>query len=42
MTAMIELGAVIGAFNQGWVADKISRKYSICVSLVLGVLAELT
>ena len=29
MTAMIELGALFGAFNQGWIADKYSRKYSI-------------
>lgn len=29
LTAMIELGALIGAFNQGWIADKYSRKYSI-------------
>lgn len=33
MTAMIELGAVIGAFNQGWVAEKISRRYSIVVAV---------
>lgn len=29
MTAMIELGALLGALNQGWIADKISRRYSI-------------
>ena len=29
LTAMIELGALFGAFNQGWIADKFSRKYSI-------------
>ncbi|KAK5132844.1 hypothetical protein LTR08_008560 [Meristemomyces frigidus] len=29
LTAMIELGALIGALNQGWIADKYSRKYSI-------------
>ncbi len=33
MTAMIELGALIGALNQGWIADKISRKYSISVAV---------
>lgn len=33
LTAMIELGALIGAFNQGWIADKISRKYSIVVAV---------
>lgn len=32
LTAMIELGAFIGAMNQGWIADKISRKWSIMVA----------
>lgn len=32
MTAMIELGAFIGAMNQGWIADKISRKWSILLA----------
>ena len=35
LTAMIELGALIGALNQGWIADKISRKYSIIVAVVI-------
>lgn len=35
LTAMIELGALIGAFNQGWLADKISRKYSIVVAVII-------
>ncbi|KAF2835788.1 general substrate transporter [Patellaria atrata CBS 101060] len=35
MTAMIELGALLGALNQGWIADKISRKYSIVVAVVI-------
>ncbi|KAL8860522.1 MAG: hypothetical protein Q9178_003182 [Gyalolechia marmorata] len=35
MTAMIELGAFLGALNQGWIADKISRKYSIVVAVVI-------
>lgn len=35
LTAMIELGALIGAFNQGWIADRISRKYSIVVAVVI-------
>lgn len=35
LTAMIELGAFIGAFNQGWVADKISRKHSIVVAVFI-------
>lgn len=33
LTAMIELGAVMGAFNQGWIAEKISRRYSIVVAV---------
>lgn len=33
MTAMIDLGALIGAINQGWIADKISRSYSIIVTV---------
>ena len=32
LTAMIELGALIGALNQGWIADKYSRKYSIVIA----------
>ncbi|KAL3472391.1 general substrate transporter [Aspergillus californicus] len=35
MTAMLELGAVVGAFNQGWLADKISRRYSIVVAVFI-------
>ncbi|KAM0415712.1 hypothetical protein ACHAPT_013328 [Fusarium lateritium] len=35
MTAMITLGAFIGAINQGWIADWISRKRSITVSVVV-------
>ncbi|KAL6714514.1 hypothetical protein ACLMJK_007939 [Lecanora helva] len=35
LTAMIELGALIGALNQGWMADKISRKFSIVVAVVI-------
>ncbi|KZF24347.1 putative MFS monosaccharide transporter [Xylona heveae TC161] len=38
LTAMIELGALIGSFNTGWMADKFSRKYTVfiavCVFLV--------
>ena len=33
LTAMIELGALVGAFNQGWIADKFSRKYSIVAAV---------
>ncbi|GJN71790.1 hypothetical protein PLICBS_005858 [Purpureocillium lilacinum] len=35
MTAMITLGAFIGALNQGWVADAYSRKYSIMIAVVI-------
>lgn len=35
LTAMIELGALIGALNQGWIADRISRKYSIVVAVCI-------
>lgn len=35
MTAMIELGAFLGAFNQGWIADKYSRKYSMLIAVVI-------
>lgn len=35
LTAMIELGAFVGAMNQGWLADKISRKWSIFVAAVV-------
>ena len=32
---MIELGAFLGALNQGWIADEISRKYSIIVGVIV-------
>ncbi|CAM1507732.1 Fc.00g045800.m01.CDS01 [Cosmosporella sp. VM-42] len=35
MTAMITLGAFVGAFNQGWIADAYSRKYSIMFAVVV-------
>ena len=35
MTAMIELGALFGAFNQGWIADAISRRYSIIAAVAI-------
>ncbi|KAG4412060.1 hypothetical protein IFR04_014800 [Cadophora malorum] len=35
MTGMIELGALLGALNQGWIADWISRKFSILVAVVI-------
>lgn len=35
MTAMLELGALIGALFAGYLADRLSRKYSIVVSVVV-------
>ncbi|KAJ4259549.1 hypothetical protein NW762_007478 [Fusarium torreyae] len=35
MTAMITLGAFIGALNQGWIADWASRKRSIMIATVI-------
>ncbi|KAJ8132743.1 hypothetical protein O1611_g886 [Lasiodiplodia mahajangana] len=35
LTAILELGAFLGALNQGWLADKISRKRSIVVAVVI-------
>ena len=40
LTAMIELGALIGALNQGWIADRISRKYSIVVAVCVFILGS--
>ncbi|KAH6721943.1 general substrate transporter [Leptodontidium sp. MPI-SDFR-AT-0119] len=40
MTGMIELGALIGALNQGWIADKISRRYSIIVAVIVFTLGS--
>ncbi|CCG80554.1 putative MFS monosaccharide transporter [Taphrina deformans PYCC 5710] len=41
MTAMIELGAFFGALNQGWVADKYSRRYSIMIAVVWFVVGSI-
>ncbi|OQO01587.1 hypothetical protein B0A48_12623 [Cryoendolithus antarcticus] len=35
LTAMITIGALFGAINQGWLADAISRKYSIVVAVII-------
>lgn len=35
LTAMLQLGAFVGAFNMGWIADKYSRKYSIVIAVVV-------
>ncbi|KPM35816.1 hypothetical protein AK830_g10753 [Neonectria ditissima] len=40
MTAMIELGAFLGALNQGWIADKFSRKWSILVAVCIFMLGS--
>ncbi|EME40255.1 hypothetical protein DOTSEDRAFT_137433 [Dothistroma septosporum NZE10] len=40
LTAMIELGALIGALNQGWIADKYSRKYSIVMAVMVFTLGS--
>jgi MFS family permease len=40
MTAMITLGAFIGAINQGWIADWISRKRSLMVAVVVFVIGS--
>lgn len=40
LTAMIELGALLGALNQGWIADKISRKYSIVVAVIVFIVGS--
>ncbi|KAI9049821.1 hypothetical protein LZ554_005971 [Drepanopeziza brunnea f. sp. 'monogermtubi'] len=40
MTGMIELGALFGALNQGWIADKISRRYSIMVAVFIFTLGS--
>jgi len=37
---MIELGALIGALNQGWIADKYSRKYSIVIAVCVFILGS--
>lgn len=33
LTAMLELGAFLGAMNQGWISDKFSRKWAIQVAV---------
>ena len=35
MTAMIELGAFLGAMNVGWIADKFSRKRTIMIAVLI-------
>lgn len=38
---MIELGALIGALNQVWIADKISRKYSIVLAVTVFIMGSI-
>ncbi|KAG2168977.1 hypothetical protein JADG_008716 [Aureobasidium aubasidani] len=40
LTAMIELGALFGALNTGWIADKYSRKYCIVIAVVVFVIGS--
>jgi MFS family permease len=40
LTAMIELGAFLGALNQGWISDTISRKYSIMVAVGIFIIGS--
>ncbi|KAM0261460.1 hypothetical protein ACHAPA_009780 [Fusarium lateritium] len=40
MTAILELGAFLGAMSQGWIADKISRKWSILVAALIFLLGS--
>lgn len=34
LTAVLQLGALVGALSQGWIADRLSRKYAIVVAVV--------
>ncbi|KAH8201274.1 hypothetical protein TruAng_004591 [Truncatella angustata] len=40
MTAMITLGAFIGAINQCWAADAFSRKYCIMIAVVIFIVGS--
>lgn len=41
LTAMIELGALFGALNQGWIADKYSRKNSITIAVAIFIVGAI-
>ncbi|KAH8704830.1 putative MFS monosaccharide transporter [Talaromyces proteolyticus] len=41
LTAMIELGAFLGALNQGWIADRISRRHSIVLAVFIFTLGSI-
>jgi MFS family permease len=36
----VDIDVLPGAFNQGWIAEKISRKYSICVAVCIFVVGS--
>jgi MFS family permease len=40
LTAIFELGALFGAMNAGWIADKISRKWSLFVAVLVFLLGS--
>lgn len=35
MTSSIDLGAIVGSFLEGWMADRFSRKYTLSVSCII-------
>jgi sugar phosphate permease len=37
---LVDIDVLPGAFNQGWIAEKISRKYSICVAVCIFVVGS--
>ena len=41
LTAVLQLGALLGALNQGWIADKYSRKYSIVFAVIVFVVGSI-
>ena len=40
LTTMIQLGALVAALNQGWIAAKISRKCSIVAAVIIWVVGS--
>ena len=41
LTAVLQLGALLGALNQGWIADKLSRKYAIVVAVIIFIVGSI-
>ncbi|KAM3422223.1 hypothetical protein BST61_g2588 [Cercospora zeina] len=41
LTASLVLGALVGSLNQGWIADKFSRRYSIVIAVGTFLLGSL-